>query len=144
MENPEIHALSDFVEVSFQPLDHTIVFRWMCPFLNEAEFRLSYLTLLERAVQHRCPYWLLDLRRRYANTPAQDRWVANDFCERIRQAFPMAVPVYAAYLVSPVALAHYTQKVVPALNAPAASCYRVAAFLEEGLANSWLRTQRLF
>ncbi|WP_210521317.1 hypothetical protein [Hymenobacter terricola] len=142
MENLLIRTLSAFLDVSYRSLDQTIVFRWVCPFLSEAEFRVSYQALLDTAVQHNCAHWLLDLRRRFVNSREQDHWVLHEFYPQVEAAFPTAGLVYAAYLVSPAALAQYANVLLPALNNNSDACCRAAAFIDEGPANSWLTKQR--
>jgi hypothetical protein len=143
MDTSAIRALlPSFLHISYRSQEQIIVFRWLCPVPSDEVFKASYLALLEVAVQHDCRQWLLDIRRRGANTAAQDQWVFHEFCPLLGAVFPGTQLVHAAYLVAPLSLAHYTNVVMPAISNPLKTCYRTAAFIDEGLANTWLTSQR--
>ncbi|MEL5995213.1 hypothetical protein [Hymenobacter segetis] len=143
MDNATVRTLlPSFLSISYRSQERIIVFRWLCPVPSEDLFRASYFALLDLAVQHDCWQWLLDLRRRGSNTVEQDQWVLHEFCPMLNAVFPNNQLVYAAYLVAPSSLHHYANVVTPALSNPLKTCYRAAAFIDEGPANSWLTDQR--
>lgn len=130
------------LDISYRSQEHVLVVRWRSQPLNDAEYKASYRQILATAVQYNCRFWLLDTRRSPTNCPRRAQWLLEEFCPEVTAAFRAAEQVYGAYLVFPTHVPYYTDTVLPLLAHPANTGYRAAAFIDEGLTNTWIRNQQ--
>ena len=130
------------LSVSYRPEEHVLVARWLLPMQDEAAYQASYATVLDLAARHQCPFWLLDVRRALPSPARHGQWLLSEFCPRLTPVLRTHTPVHSAYLVNPLHLPDYTQQVLPLLAAPSNTCYRAAAFVDEGPVAEWLRSHQ--
>lgn len=114
-----------------------LIARWLRQ-TTEAEMHAGYHTLLEAAVEHACPYWLIDTRRREHANQQGSQWMMDEFFPLLPQRLPGG-PVFLAYLFQPSHLRDLeTDARVPSLSYFEGRPYRVQRFSEEQAAVAWL------
>jgi hypothetical protein len=138
----ETSLVTPFLDLSYRREEHMLVARWLCKMSPDA-FQAGYHHLLALAVQHHCPFWLLDVRRSLPNCAQHAQWLLYQFCPLLTPALQATTPVYAAYLVNPPHLVNYTEELLPVLAHQLNTCYRASAFIEEGPTNTWLKGHQL-
>jgi hypothetical protein len=130
------------LDISYRSEDHTLVARWWKQPPSDEEYKATYRQVLAVAVQHKCRFWVLDTRRCANNCPRLAQWLLQEFCPEVMASFRASEQVYGAYLVFPSHVPYYTDTVLPLLAHPANTGYRAAAFIEESLTNTWIRSQQ--
>jgi hypothetical protein len=130
------------LDLSYRSQGHTLVARWRGQPSTDEEYMACYRQVLEAAVQFQCRFWLLDTRRCANSCPRLPRWLLQEFCPEIIASFRASEQVYGAYLVFPSHVPYYTDTVLPLLTHPANTGYRAAAFIDEGLTTTWIRSQQ--
>ncbi|SNC76695.1 hypothetical protein SAMN06265337_3516 [Hymenobacter gelipurpurascens] len=91
----------DYLTITYRPDLDVLVGRWMRP-VTLPEMQAGYDLMLEAAVEHKCQYWLLDVRRRI-NTDGQGaHWMMTEFLPAV--GVRLGGRTYLAYLLAPLLL----------------------------------------
>lgn len=132
--------MSDFgLEITYRPDLPAIVARWQRE-ISEGELQAGYRAILAAADAGRCPYWLLDLRRREElASPALTTWMDLDFFPQLPHRY--ATPVRIAFLISPLrARQEQSASSVALISARSlpGHGFSSALFTDEAAAYQWL------
>ncbi|HEX8349531.1 MAG TPA: hypothetical protein VF598_06205, partial [Hymenobacter sp.] len=122
----------DYLHATYRPDLSILVGRWMRS-VETAELRSGYASLLTKAEEQACPFWLLDTRRRLTVEQADIHWMMEEFYplvfSRLRQT------VYFAFLLAPNQLTEVlANPSLPPLSYFDGRPYQVERFIDERLA----------
>jgi hypothetical protein len=132
-------ASTAFLQVTYRPDSCLLIGRWLCS-INDDQLREGYETMRLAAVEHDCTHWLMDARRRVDRSRNGPEWVITAFLPRVQREFGRRLCV--AFLVLPNHLNELVEASPPLPAAAPAAPFQYARFIDEGLANAWLDTQR--
>jgi len=97
--------------------------------------------LLDSAVRHHCPYWLLDGRSHVGQQPRElHDWMREEYFPRVRES--LGVQPQVAFLVKPEVWAGLPTRGYEDPNDWLAHAVRMAWFTDEAQARQWLEQQR--
>ena len=130
------YASSDYLLISYRSDLNMLVARWQRP-VTGAETRAGYEQILEAARQYRCPYWLLDGRRRHPVDAETTNWSVQDFFQNLH--IWLGEQVYLSQLLSP-SYQQLTQAmpVYQENESNPAQTYQMRRFNDEAQAVRWL------
>lgn len=131
----------NYLTLVYRPDLDMLAARWLRQ-PAETETYDGYHAVLAAAEQHRCHYWLVDVRRRENANQQAASWMMKEFFPRLPERLP-GRPVYLAYLFQPVHLRELEADVsIPGLNYFDGRPFQVARFSEEQAATAWLAQQQ--
>jgi len=132
-------ASTAFLHVAYREDSCLLIGRWLCS-ITDAQLREGYETMRIAALQHRCPHWLMDARRRTDRSLNGPEWVVTEFLPQMQQEMKMRLCV--AFLVLPSHLEEVTVAGQHESASPTNAPFQFARFIDEGLANAWLDEHR--
>ncbi|QJX48576.1 hypothetical protein HMJ29_17285 [Hymenobacter taeanensis] len=127
----------DYLTLMYRSDLHFLVARWQRP-VTGAETQEGYRLILSAAQACKCPYWLLDGRRRLPADPETTAWGLHEFFPTLSQH--LGSKVYMSQLLSPLyqQLTSASQEFQQAEGFPHQT-YKMRRFNDETHAVEWLQ-----
>ncbi|UOQ68304.1 hypothetical protein [Hymenobacter volaticus] len=129
----------DYLTITYRDDLRMVVARWLRP-TSSVETREGYNFILKAGIHFKCPYWLLDGRRRLPADAETTNWGLFEFFPQL--SAQMGQRVYLSQLLSP----SYQQATdaIPAFHQleSTSQTYQMRRFNDEALAVEWLRTRQ--
>ncbi|WP_375436046.1 hypothetical protein [uncultured Hymenobacter sp.] len=126
----------DYLTITYRDDLRMLVTRWLRP-TSSAEIREGYQVVLEAGLHFKCPYWLLDGRRRLPVDSETTNWGLFEFFPQLSPQ--MGQRVYLSQLLSP----SYQQvtESMPAFQQLESTpqTFQMRRFNDEAQAVDWLR-----
>ncbi|MBH8558562.1 hypothetical protein [Hymenobacter negativus] len=133
-------ASTAFLQVAYRPDSCLLIGRWLCSITDE-QLREGYETMRLAALEHNCPHWLMDARRRVDRRRNGPEWVVTSFLPQVQRELGDRLCV--AFLVLPNHLRELEEDASLPLRSPnATDPFQYARFIDEGEANAWLDEHR--
>lgn len=120
-----------FMQVAFRADTNLLTGRWLRSVTDEEQHE-GYEALRLAALHHRCPYWLVDSRRRTTRAQNGPEWVLTAFLPGVQAELGGTLDI--ALLVLPDYLRTLENDPAAWPNSPV----QYARFVDEGAANDWL------
>jgi hypothetical protein len=127
----------DYLAISYRNDLSMLVARWMRP-VSAAETREGYQVILAAGQHFRCPFWLLDGRRRLPADEETTQWGLYEFFPQL--SAKLGSRVYMSQLLSP--SYQLLTQAIPAfqqLESQTSQSYLMRRFNDEAHAVQWLR-----
>ncbi|MFC6221888.1 hypothetical protein ACFP2F_01445 [Hymenobacter artigasi] len=133
-------ASTAFLHVAYRSDSCLLIGRWLCS-ITDAQLHEGYETMRLAALEHNCPDWLMDARRRVDRRRNGPEWVVTTFPPTVQRE--MASRLCVAFLVLPNHLRELTEEAdLPLRSASDTDPFQYARFIDEGAANAWLDEHR--
>ena len=128
------------LQMAYRPDLNILVGRWGYQ-PDPHELPPVYKQVQELAVEHKCRFWLQDIRRRTLNDPHTTEWLLNDFFPRMARR--LGGRLFVAYLVGPTLHeAIVRQPGFVSAEAYDDKSFAISFFGDEGAAIRWLQIQQ--
>ncbi|MDQ2769772.1 MAG: hypothetical protein M3Y54_04655 [Bacteroidota bacterium] len=129
-----------YLSLTYWPDAPRLEARWLRP-VSSAEYRAGYQSLLAKALETDCSFWLVDVRRRTSPSEADGCWLLNEFMPQLPGSLGGSLFIGTLYppgFVAPPSPAHPR---VPDAHVPAPNLL-LRNFSDEELLTHWLRQCR--
>jgi hypothetical protein len=131
---PDAYSTS-FLLIAYRPDLHQLTGRWQYS-VTEAELHQGYDALRRAALHYRCGNWLIDSRRCLYYCQSRLAWVTDRCLPQVQRE--LKAPLQVSLLVLP----DYLSSLPAVASTPVPdAAVRLAMFLDEGEASSWLMAQ---
>ena len=132
---------SSYLTIDYRPEPRVLSGCWRRGVMP-CELHEGYAALLDKAVSHRCRFWLIDLSGRAGGIDAADvQWMLEVFFPQL--PLRLRLPAYLAYLMAPHQLAGaLANPNIPALSYFDNRPYHIERFTTEDTALDWLQHRR--
>ena len=127
----------EYLSISYRDDLRMLVARWMRP-VSSPETQEGYHTILAAGQHFRCPFWLLDSRRRLPADEQTTQWGLYEFFPQL--SAKLGSKVYMSQLLSP--SYQLLTEAIPAfkqLETQPSQSYLMRRFNDEAQAVQWLR-----